>query len=74
LKTESSCILCENAIKLINWGEKEKDGQKRTAVNPDRCIVFCRGCEEVCPAGDISHPSEEITQKTIDKLKKEKAQ
>lgn len=45
------------------------NGKKQTAVNPNRCVVFCRGCEDVCPAGAISHPGEERTQRIIDKLK-----
>jgi formate hydrogenlyase subunit 6/NADH:ubiquinone oxidoreductase subunit I len=48
----------------------EKDGQKRTAVNPNLCVVFCRGCEDICPTGAITHPSEKETQAMIDKLKK----
>ena len=51
---------------------EEIEGKKRTVVNPNRCVVFCRGCEDICPAGAISHPSEEETQKTIDELKKSK--
>jgi formate hydrogenlyase subunit 6/NADH:ubiquinone oxidoreductase subunit I len=40
-------------------------------VNSNRCIIFCRGCEEQCPVGAISHPDEEETQRTIDNLKEE---
>ncbi|MCW3996056.1 MAG: ferredoxin family protein [Candidatus Bathyarchaeota archaeon] len=50
---------------------EKKDGQKRPIVkNPYNCIVFCRGCEDkdVCPVGAISHPSDEETQKIIEKL------
>jgi ferredoxin len=43
---------------------EEKDG--------NQCSVLCRGCEDVCPAGAITHPSEEETQKIIDKQKKDK--
>jgi formate hydrogenlyase subunit 6/NADH:ubiquinone oxidoreductase subunit I len=45
------------------------NGKKKTTVSPNRCVVFCRGCEDICPAGAISHPDEEETQKVIDKLK-----
>jgi formate hydrogenlyase subunit 6/NADH:ubiquinone oxidoreductase subunit I len=45
------------------------NGKKKTIVNPNRCVVFCRGCEDICPAGAITHPDEEETQKVIDKLK-----
>ena len=47
----------------------KKDGKKKTVVNPNSCIVFCRGCEDICPVGAITHPSEEKTQELIDKLK-----
>jgi NAD-dependent dihydropyrimidine dehydrogenase PreA subunit len=43
--------------------------KKITTVTPNRCVVFCRGCEDICPANAISHPNEEETQKIIDKLK-----
>jgi len=52
---------------------EEKEGKKRLVVkNPNSCVVFCRGCEDICPAGAITHPSEEETQKIIEKLKKAK--
>jgi formate hydrogenlyase subunit 6/NADH:ubiquinone oxidoreductase subunit I len=47
-----------------------KTGIKRTVVNLNRCIVFCTGCEPVCPEDAITHPSEEETLKIIDELKK----
>jgi NAD-dependent dihydropyrimidine dehydrogenase PreA subunit len=58
---------------MQSFGFKEEDGTKKTVVkNLDACVVFCRGCEDICPAGAISHPSEEKTQKIIDNLKKTK--
>ncbi len=48
---------------------EEKNGEKHSVVKPNNCVVFCRGCEDICPAGAITHPSEEETQKTIEKLK-----
>jgi NAD-dependent dihydropyrimidine dehydrogenase PreA subunit len=50
---------------------EEVEGNKRTvAKNPNACIVFCRGCEDICPTGAITHPSEEETRKIIIKLQK----
>ncbi len=50
---------------------EEKEGKKRTVVkNPNSCVVLCRGCEDICPAGAIMHPSEEETRKIIRKLQK----
>jgi NAD-dependent dihydropyrimidine dehydrogenase PreA subunit len=52
------------------FGFEEKDGKKKTLVkNRNVCVVMCRGCEDICPAGAITHPSEEETQKIIEKLK-----
>ncbi|MCW3996404.1 MAG: 4Fe-4S dicluster domain-containing protein [Candidatus Bathyarchaeota archaeon] len=72
------CINCGKCVEYCAFGVyefEEKDGKKKSIVkNPYNCTpVFCRGCEEICPAGAITHPSEEETQKIIDKLKKEKA-
>jgi len=67
-----SCGKCVNFCHMNAFKIEEKDGQKRTAVNPNQCVVFCRGCEDICPASAITHPSEEETQKIINKLKKEK--
>ena len=52
---------------------EEKESKKRIVVNPNRCVVLCRGCEEICSEGAITHPSEKETQKVIDELKRAKA-
>jgi len=71
------CITCGKCVDFCQnnaFGFEEKNGKKRTVVkNPDACVVFCRGCEEICPASAITHPSERETQKTINKLKREKS-
>ena len=70
------CITCGKCVEFCHnraFDFEEKDGKKRTVVkNPYNCVVFCRGCEEICPVGAISHPSEEETQKIIQELKKAK--
>jgi len=49
---------------------EKSNGAKKTVVkNQNACIVFCRGCEDICPASAITHPSEVKTQEIIDKLK-----
>ncbi len=72
------CITCGKCVDFCHnnvFGFEEKDGRKRTVVkNPDACVVFCRGCEEICPAGAITHPLERETQKAINKLKREKSE
>ena len=55
------------------FGFEEEKGKTKTVVkNLDAYVVFCRGCEDICPVGAISHPSEEKTQEIIDNLKKAK--
>ena len=71
------CISCGKCVDFCHMGAfafEEKEGKKRSVVkNPNSYVVFCRGCEDICPAGAITHPSEEETQKIIEKLKKAKA-
>lgn len=64
----TSCGKCVEFCHTQAFKTEAVNGKKKTAVNPNRCVVFCRGCEEVCPVSAISHPDEEKTQKTIDKL------
>jgi len=67
------CIACGKCVDFCHVGAfriEETGCQKRTVVNPDKYIVFCRGREDVCPTGAITHPSEEETQKIITKLQK----
>ncbi len=53
------CITCGKCVDFCHteaFELKEQNGKKKTVVNPTRCVVFCRGCEDVCPVGAISHP------------------
>jgi NAD-dependent dihydropyrimidine dehydrogenase PreA subunit len=68
-----SCGKCVDFCHMRAFEFEEKEGKKRSIVkNLKSCVVFCRGCEDICPTGAITHPSEEETQKIIDKLKKTK--
>ncbi|XHH09365.1 MAG: ATP-binding protein [Candidatus Bathyarchaeia archaeon] len=70
------CTTCGKCVEFCHTQafRTETDGdKKKTVVNPNRCVVFCHGCEEICPVGAISHPNEEETQKIIDKLSTKKA-
>lgn len=65
------CITCGKCVEFCHMNTfkiEKKDGKKKTVVNPNQCVVFCRGCEDICPVEAISHPSEEETQRVIDKL------
>ena len=70
------CVTCGKCVDYCHnyvFEFEEKDGEKRTVVrNPNACAVFCQGCEDICPAEAITHPSEKETKKIIGKLKKQK--
>ncbi len=65
------CGKCIDYCKLGTYEFEEKDGKKRTVVkNPYNCVVLCTGCDSVCPAGAISHPSKKETREAIKNLRK----
>ena len=71
------CVTCGKCVDYCHnrvFETEENNGKKKTIVkHTNACVVFCRGCEDVCPVGAITHPSEEETQKIIDELKRSKA-
>ena len=70
------CIACGKCVDFCHnsvFEFEEIDGKKRTVVKkPYNCVVFCRGCEDICLVKAITYPSEKATQKLIQKLKKAK--
>jgi len=67
----AKCTTCGKCVDFCHtkaFKTEETNGKKKTTVNPNRCVVFCHGCEDICPVKAITHPSEEETQKIIDKL------
>ena len=68
------CISCGKCVDFCSLGVyaiEEKNRKKRSIVkNPYSYIVLCNGCDEICPAGAITHPSKKETQRIIEKLKK----
>jgi formate hydrogenlyase subunit 6/NADH:ubiquinone oxidoreductase subunit I len=72
----SKCTTCGKCVEFCHmqaFKTEKNNGKKKTVVQPNRCVVFCRGCEDICPAGAITHPDEEETQKVIDKLNQAQA-
>jgi formate hydrogenlyase subunit 6/NADH:ubiquinone oxidoreductase subunit I len=66
------CVTCGKCVDFCHMKAfklEEKDGKQRTVVNQSSCVVFCRGCEDICPTSAISHPLEEETKKIIEKIK-----
>ncbi len=67
-----SCGKCLEYCKHDVYGFQEKQGVRKPFVkNADNCIVYCNGCDAVCPSGAISHPSKIETGTIISKLRKE---
>lgn len=68
----NKCTTCGKCVEFCHmqaFKTETVSGKKKTRVIPNRCVVFCRGCEDICPSDAISHPDEEETQKIIDRLK-----
>jgi NAD-dependent dihydropyrimidine dehydrogenase PreA subunit len=66
-----SCGKCVDYCKLGVYELEENLGEKRTvAKNPYSCVVLCTGCEGICPAGAIKHPSKIETREIIKNLPK----
>jgi len=66
------CTTCGKCVEFCHMQAFKTEtvaGKKKTTVTPNRCVVFCRGCEDICPAGAINHPDEEETKKKIDKIR-----
>jgi NAD-dependent dihydropyrimidine dehydrogenase PreA subunit len=65
------CGKCVDYCKLGAYEFEEKQGKKRPIVkNPNSCVVLCTGCEEICHADAITHPSKRATREIIKKLRK----
>ena len=66
----TSCGKCVDFCHTSAYRYEVQNGKKKTVVSPNKCIVFCRGCEDICPTGAITHPSEEETIKIVKTLKR----
>ena len=68
-----NCGKCVEYCKLGVYEFKENREKKEPIVkNPNNCVMFCTGCDGICPAGAIKHPSKIETRDIIRKLKKAK--
>jgi NAD-dependent dihydropyrimidine dehydrogenase PreA subunit len=66
-----SCGKCVDYCKLGVYGFEEKGGKKTSIVkNPDNCVVYCVGCDSICPVGAIKHPSKKEVAKIVSNLRK----
>jgi NAD-dependent dihydropyrimidine dehydrogenase PreA subunit len=70
-----SCGKCVNYCKLGVYEFEEQNGKLKPVVkNPTNCVVYCNGCDAVCPQAAISHPSKKETAKAITQLRKAQKQ
>jgi NAD-dependent dihydropyrimidine dehydrogenase PreA subunit len=66
-----SCGKCVVYCKLGVFELGEVEGKKKPiVVNPNNCVIFCKGCQDVCPVGAISHPSRKETQELIGEMRR----
>ena len=72
----SKCINCGKCVDYCHMGVfefEEKEGKKGSTVkNPNSCVMFCTGCDDICPAKAIKHPSKVETRRIIKELKQKK--
>lgn len=62
---------CVEYCKLGTYVVEEKKGKKHPVVkNLNNCVVLYSGCDSICPAGAISHPSKGRAREAIKALRK----
>ena len=67
-----SCGKCVDYCKLGTYEFEEIKGKKMPVVkNPNKCVVLCKGCDAICPACAIQHPSKKVTREKIQELRKD---
>jgi NAD-dependent dihydropyrimidine dehydrogenase PreA subunit len=61
----AKCNQCLACVSFCSNGVyAEKNGQPEV-IKPQNCVVGCRGCEKICSAGAISHPSNDVLKKIL---------
>jgi NAD-dependent dihydropyrimidine dehydrogenase PreA subunit len=69
-----SCGKCVEYCTLGTYEFDEKDGKKIPVVRkPNNCVVMCSGCDAICPAGAITHPTKKAIREKIQELRKDPA-
>jgi NAD-dependent dihydropyrimidine dehydrogenase PreA subunit len=68
------CITCGKCVDYCHvrtFGFEENEGKKRPVVKrPNNCVILCSGCDSICPAGAIKHPSKTEFREKIKALRK----
>jgi NAD-dependent dihydropyrimidine dehydrogenase PreA subunit len=69
----AKCVSCGKCVEFCSLGTyafEEENGKKKTLVkNPNNCVVLCSGCDSICPAGAIKHPSKKEFRENIKALR-----
>jgi NAD-dependent dihydropyrimidine dehydrogenase PreA subunit len=69
------CTGCGNSVEYCTLGtyafEDKNSKPKPVVKNPNNCVVLCSGCDSICPAHAITHPSKKQTQEIIRTIRKE---
>ena len=72
------CVGCGKCAEYCTLGVylyKENDREKRpVVVNPNDCVVLCKGCQDTCSSRAITHPSRKETVNLIRKLLRDEKQ
>lgn len=72
------CVGCGKCVEYCTLGVyfyEENGGEKRpVVVNPNNCVVLCKGCQDICPSNAIAHPSRKETVNLIRKLLRDERQ
>ena len=72
------CVGCGKCVEYCTFGVylyEETGGEKRpVVVNPNNCVVLCKGCQDICPSRAIAHPSRKETVNLIRKLLRDERQ
>jgi NAD-dependent dihydropyrimidine dehydrogenase PreA subunit len=65
------CGKCVEYCKLDAYSLEENCEKEYPVVkNPYNCVILCKGCQDICPSGAISHPSRKETVDLIRELRK----
>jgi NAD-dependent dihydropyrimidine dehydrogenase PreA subunit len=68
------CVSCGKCVEYCKLGTselQEKEGKRIPVVKkPYNCVVLCNGCDVICPAGAITHPSKKETTELIREMRR----
>jgi NAD-dependent dihydropyrimidine dehydrogenase PreA subunit len=51
------CIGCMACVEFCSHGVYTSKNGKPQVIAPEKCVVGCNKCDNICPNGAITHPS-----------------